>query len=262
MMRFYKDLRKYFHYVKYAAGASLRAEVAGSYLNWLWWIFNPICMMIVYTVIFGYVFNAREQYFPCFIFVGLTLWDYFNRTLTTSVKIVKSRKSIVTKVYLPKFMLVLTELFCNAFKMMFSFGVIVAMMLVFRVPPSWRILWIFPILIIETLFVFGISCIVLHFGVFVEDLKNVIRILLRFVYYGTGIFFDIQHRLKSHPALMHGLIHYNPMAVFIVSARRSLLYNQPLELHWLLFWFVGSVILCVIGVRLIYKYENSYAKAI
>ena len=33
-------------------------------------------------------------------------------------------------------------------------------------------------------------------------------------------------------------------------------------LHWLLFWFLFSLLLAVAGVRKIYKEENSYVKSI
>ena len=101
--RFFTDIRKYFHYSIVSARSQLKSEVANSYLNWLWWILDPLCFMLIYTFIFGYVFQAREPYFPVFIFIGLSMWDFFNRMVTGSIKIVKNNKAIVSKVYLPKY---------------------------------------------------------------------------------------------------------------------------------------------------------------
>ena len=42
----------------YASKSQLRSEVANSYLDWVWWILEPFCNMLVYTIIFGYIFNA------------------------------------------------------------------------------------------------------------------------------------------------------------------------------------------------------------
>lgn len=79
MKRFWNDLKKHNGYGLYSAKAELKAEVAGSYLNWIWWILEPFCFMLIYTFIFGYVFNAKEAYFPVFIFIGITAWDFFSR---------------------------------------------------------------------------------------------------------------------------------------------------------------------------------------
>ena len=260
-MRFFNDLKEYFSYARFAAKSSLNAEVAGSYLNWLWWIFDPVCMMLIYTFIFSYIFKAGEQYFPIFVFVGLTMWRFFQMTLTKSTKIVKNNKAIVSKVYLPKWVLIETEMLANFVKMLISWAIIVGMMLVWRVPVTPIVLLVIPIFIVEAIFTFGICCLVLHFGVFVEDLDNVIRIAIQFVFYATGIFFSIESRVDN-PVIQNILLHYNPMAYFIASIRRCLLYQTLPEWNWLILWTVISIAIAAIAVRLIYTYENSYVKAI
>ena len=86
MKRFWKDLKSHYRYAIYSAKSELKSEVANSYLNWIWWVLEPFCFMLIYAFIFGVVFNASEQYFPVFIFLGITAWDFFNRCLTQSVK--------------------------------------------------------------------------------------------------------------------------------------------------------------------------------
>lgn len=257
--RFIRDWRKYFRYSIVSAKAQLKAEVANSYLNWIWWVLDPLCFMLIYTFIFGYVFDASEQYFPCFIFIGLSMWDFFNRNLTNSVKIVKNNKAIVSKVYFPKFILILTKIWVNGFKMLISFGIVVLMMLFFGVKVNLNILWFAPILLILTVFSFGCSCFLLHYGVYVEDLSNVVTIVLRFVFYLTGIFYNISTRLPGIGELAN---RYNPVAFLITAMRQSLLYRQTPDLWMMLIWLAFSLLLAIAGLRKIYKEENSYVKAI
>ena len=117
MKRFWRDLTSHYRYAIYSAKSELKSEVANSYLNWIWWVLEPFCFMLIYAFIFGVVFEAREQYFPAFIFIGITAWDFFNRCLTQSVKLLKNNKSIVTKVYIPKFILLISKMFFNGYKM-------------------------------------------------------------------------------------------------------------------------------------------------
>ena len=260
-MRFFKDNKEYNSYANFAARSALNAEVAGSYLNWFWWIFDPICMMLIYTFIFGYIFKAKEPYFPIFVFVGLTMWNFFSNVVTKSTKIIKGSKAIVSKVYLPKFILIETEMIVNFIKMLFSWAIIAGMMVFWHVPINAGILLIIPLFILEALFTFGLCCLVMHFGVFVEDLANVVRIILRFVFYATGIFFSIESRIDN-PAIQTFLLHYNPIAFIIASIRRCLLYQTLPEWKWMILWTIVSLFLCFIGVKIVYKYENSYVKAI
>ena len=55
MSRFLKDTKKYYKYAIYSAKSKLQSEVASSYLNWLWWVLDPICFMLIYTLIFGVI---------------------------------------------------------------------------------------------------------------------------------------------------------------------------------------------------------------
>ena len=257
--RFMYDITKYFRYSLISAKAQLKSEVANSYLNWIWWILDPLCFMLIYTFIFGYVFNSKEMYFPIFIFIGLAMWDYFNRMMTQSVKIVKNNKAIVSKVYFPKYILILIKVWVNGFTMFISFGIVALMMVIYQVPIGFNILYSIIILIILGMFSFGCSCYLLHFGVYVEDLSNVITIVLRFMFYLTGIFYNVE---KKIPSIGAALNKYNPMAFLITSMRRCMIYKETPDIGMLVFWFGISLIIAIAGIRKIYKEENSYVKSI
>ncbi len=259
LKRAFYDLKKYFRYSVVSAKSKLKAEVANSYLNWLWWILDPLCFMLIYTFIFGYVFNAKEQYFPVFIFIGLSMWDFFNKTLLASVKTIKLNKAIVSRVYFPKFILVLSKIWINGFKMMISFAVVFLMMIFFRVQLSLNVLFFVPVLLILVLFTFGCSCFLMHYGVYVEDLSNVLNVVLRFVFYATGIFYNIETRIPQFGVLLNKL---NPVAFLITSMRQSLIYGETPDWTLLLIWLFVSVLLVLLGIRKVYKEENSYVKAI
>lgn len=257
--RFCADMQKYFRYSVVSAKSQLKTEVANSYLNWIWWILNPLCFMLIYTLIFGYVFNAKEQYFPVFIFIGISMWDFFNSTLKSSVKIVKKNKSVVARVYFPKYILILSKIWENAFKMLISFAIVVLMMVFFQIPVSWNVLFFLPILLVLMLFTFGISCFIMHFGVYVEDLANVVNIVLRFLFYLTGIFYNVE---KKIPQVGAYLARFNPVAFLLSAMRQSLIYSQTPDLPVLGIWLAVSLILSFFGVLLVYKEENSYLKAV
>ena len=256
--RFKKDISRYMSYALFSAKSDLKAEVASSYLNWLWWILDPLLFMLVYTFIAVIVFRSNVKYFPVFVFVGLTLWNFFSRNVQGSVKMVRQNSSIVSKVYIPKYILVLQKMLVYGFKMLVSFALIVIMMILYRVPVTWNVFYMIPIIIVLVLTTFGMSCIVMHFGVFVDDLFNVVQVVLRLIFYMSGIFYSIGDRLEDPYKSI--LLNCNPVSMLIESSRNCLLYSSVPYRKMLLFWGLVSVLLCVIGVRVIYKYENSYVK--
>ncbi len=258
MNRFIKDVKRYWNYTKYSARSDLKDEVASSYLNWLWWILDPLLFMCVYTFIALVVFQKGAKYFPVFVFIGLTFWTFFNKTVLQSVKLMRSNSAIVSKVYLPKFMLIFNRVMVNGFKMLVSFGLTVILMIIYRIPISWNVFYIIPIVVELILFTFGICCFMLHFGVFVDDLYNVMQVVLKLLFYLTGIFYDISARVAE--PWNTRLLSINPVSMLIQSARLCLLYEETPYIRLMVIWGIVSAALCIFGVRTIYKNENSYVK--
>lgn len=258
MKRFINDIKKYYKYTIYAAKAELKSEVAGSYLGWLWWFLEPLCFMLVYAFMVVTIFKASEQYMLAFVFIGNTIWTFFNKSLSTSVKLISSNKNIVTKVYIPKFILVLVKMFVNFFKLLVSFLIVAGLMAFYKVPLSLAMLQMIPILVVLFLLTFGVCVIFSHFGVFVEDLANVVNIFLKLLFYFSGIFYSVSTRVPAPYGKI--LAKINPVAFAIESSRSSLLYGQSIDWLILGIWFVIAVVLCIIGVRVIYKNENNYVK--
>ena len=111
MKRFNADVKRFWNYSTYNVKAELKSEVAGSFLSWLWWILDPLLYMLVYAFVAGVIFGASSKpYFMVFVFIGLNCWQFFNRVVRNSVKLVKKKKAIVTKVYIPKYMFVFEKI--------------------------------------------------------------------------------------------------------------------------------------------------------
>lgn len=255
-----KNMKKYFRYVVYSAKAELKSEVANSYLSWIWWILEPICMMIVYVFIVQIVFKTNEAKFPVFVYIGLSTWEFFAKMLGCSSKLMFSNKSIITKVYIPKYVVLLTRSFTYLFKTMVSFFIVVILMICFNVTFSWYLLLFIPIFLVLYVLTFGICCIIMNYGVYIDDLANVITIVLRLVNYLSGIFYNIETRIPE--PLNRIMLNCNPIALIIQSFRDISIYKVMPNFVGLLIWFIIGIILCIIGVKVIHKYENSYAKVL
>lgn len=260
MRKFINNIKKYYKYAIYAAKSELKSEVADSYLNWLWWVVEPFCFMLIYTFIFGVVFKNNTPYFASFVFIGLTAWDFFNRMINGSVKLIINNRDLVTKVYVPKYILLLSKSFTYLFKMGISLLITFGLMIFQGVTFSWHILFIIPIFIVLYLFTFGIGMILMHFGVTLNDLGNLTNIALRMVFYLSGIFYNINERLQG--AVRFILLRANPIAFCMNELRKVMLQNSLPSFLGLGIWLAIAILLCGLGIHLIHKNENSYAKVI
>ncbi len=258
--RFANDIKTYGYYMLYSAKSDLKAEVANSYLNWFWWLLEPFCNMLVYVVVFGNIMGNSIENYATFIFAALLMWSFFNKSINYSVKAVRNNRDIVTKVYIPKFILLLSNMFLNLFKLAFSLLVLIVMLAVFRIHISWTVLFSLLAYVELFLFSFGLGMIFLHFGVFIDDLSYAVGIALNMAMFLSGVFYNVMTDL---PAPINRLMLWcNPVAMLIDAMREGLLYNRTPNLLLMGIWFVISVGLCGIGVSIVYKNENGYVKVV
>ena len=148
--------------------------------------------------------------------------------------------------------------------MLISLGVMSVMLLISGIGFSVYMLWIIPIIIVMMTFTFGICSLLLHFGVYIDDLTKVITIVLRMMFYLTGVFYDLVDRLSKAMGEAGALTvtHVNPMATVIIAMRDAVFYQKAPNTKYLLIWFVIGLCLSVFGVWQIYRNENNYVKVI
>ena len=259
-MDFFKNIIKYRVYMIAAAKANLKAEVSGSYLNWVWWILEPLGIMVVYAIIFGWLFNNSISYFPVFIFIGNLIWGYFNTVSSSSVTMIKQNETLVSKVYFPKYVLLIVKMLVEGFKFLISFGLTIVLMVIFRVNFSINMIWILPTLIVLIINTFGFGLILLNFGVYIEDLGYAMRIIMTVWMYFSGIFYDVRTMIPAPFSEL--LLTFNGPAFFIDAFRNSLLYGMIPNLNKLIAWLVIGVITSIIAILLINRNENDYVKRI
>jgi teichoic acid transport system permease protein len=262
IVTFWQNIRRYFPYAVRSAKAELKSEVADSYLNWLWWIIEPFAFMLVYVFIFNYVFKNNTPYFASFVFIGQTLWGFFNRMVNGSCKLIMNNRGLVSKVYVPKYILLLSKSFVYLFKMAISLGLTFVIMAVQGVPLIWTFVFIIPIILTLYIVSFGISIILMHCGVFLNDLSNLVAIGMNLLFYLSGIFYNIRERLGEKTLLTKTLLHANPVAYCMDAMRMSLLEARIPSIKWIGIWLIIGITITIIGIRVIHKNENTYAKVI
>ena len=149
-------------------------------------------------------------------------------------------------------------MFVNFFKLLISFLIVAGLMAIYNVELSISMIQIIPILVMFFIFTFSICIILAHFGVFVEDLVNVVNILLKIIFYVSGIFYSISVRVPAPYGKIMAEI--NPIAFVIEQSRGALLYGQ--NINWGIFaiWFVVAILLCIVAIKITYKNENNYVK--
>lgn len=253
-----KNCKKYWSFCCYSAYSQLTSEISGMRLGWLWWVVEPILFMSIYVFIFTVVFNRNMTYLMAYISCGLMLWKFFQRSVTSSVTLVKHYSGLLHRVYMPKYILIFSTLICNSFKMLINFLIVMVFMVYYRVPISFTALEFIPVLIIFLIFTFGCCVWLLHLGVYLPDIKKIVSVLLKVLFYLSGVFYSLDSRLGNDVSKL--ILKINPIGRLLHEARMPLMYNTHISLTAISVLFALSVILSVSGIFVVTRYEQHYIK--
>lgn len=260
MKRFLKDLNKYKGYMLYSARAQLNAELANSWLGGIWWVLEPVLYMFVYMFVFTVVFQRQTQYSVAFITLGLAYWRFFNNTVQASITLVKRYRAVISKVYIPKFVFVCALMMVNAFKMLFSLIPVAVLMVWYQVPLTWNIPALIPVTAVLFVLTFGISCLCMHIGVYLEDLDRLMKVVLQLLFYFSGVFYPINELVA--PQLAQLMFTVNPIALVLYETRNALLYGVSCQWGLMGVYLLIGISISWLGVRTVYKAESKYIKVI
>ncbi len=258
--RFVRDIKKYWTYMVYAAKADLKAEVANSYLNRLWWLLEPFFSMLVYVIVFGRMMGSSIENYATYVFSALLMWNFFSKTINYSVKCVRNNRDIITKVYVPKHVLLISNMILNFYKLIFSLIVLIPMLFIFKVHIGIEILGVIPAYILMMLLSFGVGMIFLHYGVYIDDLGYAVGILLQMLMFLSGIFYDVILSLLAPLNVM--MLSLNPVAIFVDAMRNALLNRAITDVPLVIIWTILSLLISYVGVHIVYKNENGYVKVV
>ncbi len=258
-MRAIRDFKRYFNYAAYSAVSELKTQVADSYLGWLWWILDPLLFMCVYAFITTVIFGSNVDNIWLFVFAGLTVWNFFSSTVSSSVGVIRSYAAVIIKTYIPKLMLVFMVEMVNFVKMMISLAICFLSVFLLGLDVWPYILNIVPVLITLVIFTYGVSLISAFIGVYIADFSNVMTVVLRFLFYMSGVFYTLDRFSEGILSVYNMLC---PTGFLIVQFRNALMLSLNADYMRMIYWACIGIIFIVIGANLLYKKENEYMKVI
>jgi lipopolysaccharide transport system permease protein len=217
-----------------------------------WTIFNPLAMIIVYTVVFSQVMKARlpgvDSSFAYSIYLcsGVLTWGLFAEIISRGQNSFLEFSNIIKKVNFPR--ICIPAIYCSSSIVNFSiiFFLFTLFLLVTGNFPGWVFFLIFPFLILQIVFSLGLSIIIGILNVFFRDVGQFVTIILQFWFWFTPIVYP----LTVLPEKIRFLMILNPMATF-VSAYQAILVRHEIPRFFPFVWImVLSVLLCCLSLYL------------
>ncbi len=256
-------------FISTLATSKAYARNQNTYLGQIWALLNPVLNATVYVVIFGLVIGTRAgiENVIAFIVVGTFTFRFFEQSVNAGAKAIAGNMNLLRSMQFPRAVLpvsgVLSELatLVPAIAVMCVISVLSGLVPGFApVPITWRWLLLVPAVALLWLFNTGCAFLMARWVAITPDLQNVIPFAMRFLMYGSGVLFSIDHYV-SDPALA-AVLGYQPVAVYLYLVRSAVLSEPSIPLdagYWA--WGAGwALAFLLVGFFAFWRGEERYGR--
>ena len=257
---FIQELYKYRELFFFLVWRDVKVRYKQTLLGAAWAVIQPFFTMIVFTLFFGKLAKMPSDGipYPIFSYSALLPWTYFSGALTNASNSLVMNKNLITKVYFPRVTIPSAAALSGLVDFSIASLILLAMMVYYKIQPSWELL-LWPFLIVPlVLLVIGISMFLSALNVRYRDIKHVIPFIVQLWLFITPVIYPT----SIIPERFRFLIALNPMVGIIEAFRASLLPARQVD--WQLLWLsiASSIIIFVVGLTFFQKAEKEFADII
>lgn len=219
-------------------------------LGWLWLVISPLCLMAIYTIIFGGVLGLQwhdhdgsSVGYSAPMLVGLVLYLALADMVNSSTTLFVSKRTYVVKASFPLWVIWLSNLLRVGVGLAVSLGLLLVILLISGRLTVVGILLSVPVLVAAAIFFSAVSLFLSVVGPFIGDTSEAVRLLLRALLYVT----PITYPLAKVPQAYQPLMWLNPLTCIVEPLRQALVFSHPIGLLPFTTFVICSTLLLLIS---------------
>lgn len=258
--------KKYKNLLSELTRKNVKLKYRNSWLGIFWSFLQPLLNMIVLSVVFGSIFGRSSPYIVCYpvwLFSGRLLYEFFNTSTTQAMTSFRRNAAIIKKVYVPKYMYPLSSVLSSFVNFAISMICYVCVWVFFKITGisggaglevTWHFLFaivpMFLLLVLST----GVGLILSVLAVYFRDVEYIYQVLIRLMMYLLPIIYPLQ-KVAENSTILPIIIKINPLYSMIELFRQCVLYGMDMSWKMLLYAFVTSTSVLIVGM-LIFNWKS------
>jgi lipopolysaccharide transport system permease protein len=234
-------------------GSEFRSSYRGTVFGIFWNFALPLVPVSVYILLVNLrVFPQYDGLNPA-VYIGfnVTIWSFLTGLITRPIQIVKSRNKDAMKTALPISVAVVSSFAQLCFDTLVRLALVAVLVVCFAQWPQPDVFGFVASLLMGVMFCLALGLILSVFNVIVPDVSRVVTIILQYGIFLSGVIFPL-----SSLGPLAVLEHYNPLNVFITTARDTLFLGTHPPVEVLFGWGFAATFLFLVAMRFFFVMER------
>lgn len=250
-----RELYRYRSLLRDLVARDIKVRYKRSFLGVLWTMLNPLCLMLVFSFVFGHVFRASVEHFTVYLLSGLLVWTFFSQSTTWSTGALLGQAGLIRKIYVPKAIFVLATVLAGFVNWMLSL-VPLALIIWWTGHPFHATMAFLPVPILLILcFALGLSWLLAPLCTIFQDVIQIYAVALTAWFYLTPIIYPID----ALPPEYRHVVLANPVTHLVESFRAPIYLGTLPDQTTLLVataWALGTL---VVGWLVFHRFSDRIA---
>jgi len=253
-----QTLLEYSELVRNLTVKEFKLRYRNSLLGFVWSLLNPLAMMIMLTLVFSTLLRSGVENFPVFLLTALLTWRFFSVSTSMSLSSIIGNAPLVTKIYFPRWLLVLSSNLANLIGSSLEFTALFPLLIFLGMRITYSVLLLPVILILEFILIIGVSLILAPLNVYYRDVNQIWDITLQAGFFLCPIIYSIS-LIPERYIFAYSL---NPMTHVVESTRKILYYNTLPTIADFAIILVSGLLLLLAGYLIFRRLELRFAEEI
>ena len=267
MIKKLKELFQYRQLILTFVSRELKARYRGTVLGFLWSFFNPMLLMIVYSIVFGVIMPARFEniegiHYSIFLFTGILSWTWYNASILECSNVLFVHGNLIKKIQFPVEVLPIMNVITNLVHFVLGLPILVLFYLVFGRPLTIWLLCLPIAIIIQFIFTMGLGFLVSALTVHFRDLKDILSNLLTLWFFATPIIYPFDAPQIQGNATLKFILSLNPMTHIIEAYHYIFFYGSLPHYKKLSVTIIVGLLFFYMGYLLFDKLRDTYVEEV
>lgn len=228
-------------------GVEIRAQHAGTVLGMLWIVLGPLLLLSLYALIYAVVFEVRVPNFSRLeyilnVFSGLILFIAFSQAMSTATAALNKEQKLVFSNFPAEF--IPTKSVAVAYLVLIPATLFVMLGDVMFSQPSWHLLLVPFVAILQFSFSVGLGCLLSLLGLVMRD----ISFLIQYIVIAILIVTPIAYTPDMVPDRIKPLLYLNPLYYYVSANQHLILLNQVPPMFEIILGITMSISMFLLGV--------------
>lgn len=236
------SIKRYKFLISQLVSRDFKSKYKRSIFGIFWSFLNPLLSMIVQFLVFSTIFKADTKNYPVYLISGVVCFSFFNECTTMCLNSIAGNYTLITKVYIPKYIFPLAKTISSSINLAISLVPLLLVTLVTGIQLHLSFFLIIYFLLCLIVFSLGIGMILAALMVFFRDIQFLWTVLITIWNYATPIFYPAE----IIPEKYMFIVRFNPLYHFIGCARNCLIDGvSPTAIQYIycLLFALGSLLI-------------------